>query len=246
MNGSHNECDLIQAIVEKVSKSKLNQMELYVAKYPVGIKSRTEPLIARLDIESNEDVCMIVICGINGVGKTTIAKAIYNKILHHFKAKVFLENVRERSETNEGLICLQKILLSNILGDRNLEVCNVSSGITMINERFGRKRVLIILDDVDNLDQIEKLFGKCDQFAQGSRIIMTTRNKPLLVTPGNGILTYECEVKGLNEFEAIKLFSEHAFRSNKTNGDYLELMHEVIHYAKGLPLALVVMGADLY
>ncbi|KAK9998589.1 hypothetical protein SO802_018192 [Lithocarpus litseifolius] len=208
---SHNECDLIQAIVEKISKSKLNQMELYIAKYPIGIKSRTEALIARLDIESNEDVRMVVICGINGVSKTTIAKATYNKILHHFKAKVFLENVRERSETNEGLICLQKILLSNILGNRNLEVSNVSSGIAMINERLCRKRVLIILDDVDNLNQIEKLLGKCDQFSPRSRIIMTTRNKRLLATPGNGISTYEYRVNELNEYEAIELFSKHAF-----------------------------------
>ena len=141
MNGSHNECDLIQAIVEKISKSKLNQMEIYVAKYPVGIKSRIEALITCLDIESNEDVHMVVICGINGVGKTTIAKATYNKILHHFKAKVFLENVRERSKTNEGIICLQKILLSKILGERNLEVCNVSSGISMINECLCGNRV---------------------------------------------------------------------------------------------------------
>ncbi|KAL4622118.1 hypothetical protein ACB092_06G274500 [Castanea dentata] len=242
---SHNEYDLIQEIVEEVSKSKLNQMELYVAKYPVGIKSRVEDLITYLNIESNEDVYMVAICGIGGVGKTTIAKATYNKILHHFKAKVFLENVRERSKTIEGIICLQKILLSKILGDRNLEVCNVSSGIAMINERLCGKRVLIILDDVDNLDQIENLLGKCDQFAPGSRIIMTTRNKRLLVTLGNGISTYIYEVKELNEYEAIELFNMHAFGSNEPNGDYLELVHEVIHYAKGLPLALIVMGADL-
>ena len=245
VNGSHNECDLIEEIVEKISKSKLNHMELDVAKYPVGIKSRTEALIARLDIESNEDVCMVVICGINGVGKTTIVKATYNKILHHFKAKVFLENVRERSQTNEGLISLQKILLSNILGNRDLEVCNVSSGIAMINERLCGKKVLIILDDVDNLDQIEKLLGKCDRFAPGSRIIITTGNKRLLVTPRNGISTYEYRVKELNEYEAIELFSKHAFPSNEPNGDYLELVHKVIHYAKGLPLVLIVMGADL-
>ncbi|XP_065625302.1 disease resistance protein RPV1-like, partial [Quercus suber] len=182
---SSNECELIQEIVEKISKSKLNQMELHVAKYPVGIKSRAEALITRLDIESNEDIHMVAIYGLGGVGKTTIAKDIYNKISHHFKEKVFLENVRERSETDEGIICLQKILLSEIFEGRNLKVHNVSIGITMINECLCQKRVLIILDDVDNLDQIEKLLGKCDQFAAGSRIIMTTRNKCLLVTLGN-------------------------------------------------------------
>ena len=221
-------------------------MELHVAKYPIGIKSRAEALITLLDIESNKDIHMVAIYGLGGVGKTTIAKDIYNKISYHFKAKVFLENVREKSRTDKGIICLQKMLLSEISGGGHLKVHNVSIGITMINKWLCQERVLIILDDVDNLDQLQKLLGKCDQFAAGSRIITTTRNKRLLVTLGNGILTYEYEVKELDEYEAIELFSKHAFRSNEPNGDYLELVHKVIHYAKGLPLALEVMGADLY
>ena len=37
----------------------------------------------------------------------------------------------------------------------------------------------------------------------------------------------------------------HAFQSNKPKEDYLELANRVIQYARGLPLALVIMGADL-
>jgi hypothetical protein len=66
----------------------------------------------------------------------------------------------------------------------------------------------------------------------------------LLTTFGNGLSTYK--VKELDEHEAIELFSEHAFHRNKPNEDYLELVNQVIRYAKGLPLALVVMGADFY
>ena len=97
---------------------------------------------------------------------------------------------------------------------------------------------------MDNLDQIRKLLGKCDWFASGSRIIMTTREKRLIYTIGNGVSTYQ--VKELDENESIELLSKHAFRSNKPNEDYLKHVNQVIHYAKGLPLALVVMGADLY
>ena len=218
-------------------------MPLFVAKYPVGINSRVKAIKLLSDIESN-DVRMVGIYGLGGVGKTTIAKAIYNKFFYHFEGRSFLENVREKSETNEGMIQLQETILFEILGDRNLKVCNVSRGTNMINESLCQKRVLIILDDVDKLDQIEKLFGKCDWFASGSRIIITTRDKHLLGTLGNGLSTYE--VEELDECEAIELFSEHAFRENKPNEDYSELTNQVIRYAKGLPLALVVMGADLY
>ena len=114
----------------------------------------------------------------------------------------------------------------------------------MINESICGKRVLIILDGVDELDQIEKLLGRCDWFSSGSRIIITTRDKHLLATFGNGLSTYE--LKGLNEHEASELFNQYAFNRNEPKEDYLELANQVIRNAKGLPLALTIMGADLH
>ena len=243
MNGSCTEFEFIQGIVKEIENSKLNQMPLFVAKYPIGINSRAEAIKLLLDIESN-DVHMVGIYGLGGIGKTTIIKAVYNRIFNYFEGRSFLENVRERSETSEGIIKLQETLLFEILGDRSLKVCSPYRGTNMINKILCHKRVLIILDDVDKLDQIDKLLGKCDWFAPGSRIIITTRDKRLPTKLKNGFLTYE--VQELDECEATELLSEHAFRRNKPNDDYLELVSEVIRYAKGLPLALVVMGADLY
>ena len=78
-------------------------MPLFVAKYPVGINSRVEKIKSLLDIESN-DVRMVGIYGLGGVGKTTIAKAIYNRISNHFEGSCLLENAREKSRTNDGII----------------------------------------------------------------------------------------------------------------------------------------------
>ena len=223
-------------------------MPLLATEYEVGIKSRVEALIRRLDIESNDDVHMVVMYGLGGVGKTTMARTIYNKISYQFKAKKFLENVRERSETHECIIRLQETLLYDISQNQNLKVNNVSRGTYMIYEILRLERVLIILDDVDDVDQIKNLLGKCDWFAPGSRIIMTTRNKQLLVNLKNGVSTYDYydyEVKELDEYEAIELFRKHAFPSNILCEDYLELENQVVHFAKGLPLALKVMGVDL-
>ena len=242
MNGSRTEFEFIQRIVGDISISKLKFMPLFVAKYPIGINSRVEALNLLLDIKS-DDIHMIGIYGLGGVGKTTIAKALYNNIYNHFEVRCFLENVREMSETN-GIIYLQEKLLFEVLGDMNLKVCNESRGTNMINEILCHKRVIIILDDVDKLDQIEKLLGKCDLFASGSRIIVTTRDKHLLATSRKDYLTYE--VKELDTDKALELFSMYAFQRTNPNEEYLELVNQFVHYAKGLPLALVIIGASLH
>ena len=114
----------------------------------------------------------------------------------------------------------------------------------MIKERLSFMRILLVLDDVDRRIQIENLLGGCDWFASRSKIIITTRDKHLAATLGNCHSTYS--IKELDQDEALELFSMHAFLSNKPKDDYLELADRVIQYAKGLPLALVIIGADLY
>ena len=195
-----------------------------------------------LDIKVN-DVRMVGIHGLGGIGKTTIAKAIYNRIFEHFEGSCFLENVRENSETNDGMIQLQEKLLFNILKGKHLKVVSVAHGINMIKEMLHGKKILLILDDVDKSKQIENLLGKYDWFASGSRVLITTRDKHLLDNLGKVCATYE--VKELDKQEALELFNQHAFQGNELEEDYFELANQVIQYAKGLPLALTIIGSNL-
>ena len=228
VNDSCTESELVQKIVEEILNSEFIQMPSNVATMQlVGIKSRIEAVTKLLDIDSN-DVRMVGITSLGGIGKTTIAKAIYNSF----------------SKTEQGKIHLQEALLKGISEDKNLRVSTKNEGSKRINKILCLKKVLIILDDVDNVDQIETLLGKYECFACGSRIILTTRNKSLLVNR-NGLTTYDYGVKELDEDEAIELFRKHAFPSNEVPEDYLELEKQAISYAKGLPLALKVMGRDL-
>ena len=236
------ETQFIKKIIKKISSIVSNRTQLYVNKYEVGIDSRVEEIELLLDTKSN-GVRMLGIYGLGGVGKTTIAKAVYNKISDRFDRSCFLDNVRENSQTTNGIIQLQKTLLSKILQDPYLKVDSVPKGIELIMDRLCHTRLLLILDDVDELDQIENLLGRCDWFSSGSRIIITTRDKKVLTTLGKDHLVYE--VKELNQREAHELFSLHTFRMNKLGEDYLEVAKQIIHYANGLPLALIIIGSDL-
>ena len=163
MIGSHPQFGFIQKVFEEISSAKLNHTQVFV-KYHVGVDSRVEEISWHLDIESN-DVRMLVIQGLPGIGKTTIAKAIFNLIAYRFEGSIFLEDVRETSRTNEGILQLQEAIYSEILGGRNLKAHGVFKRINVITEILRHKRILLILDDVDKLIQVTDLLGECSYFA---------------------------------------------------------------------------------
>ncbi|XP_010242716.1 PREDICTED: TMV resistance protein N-like isoform X2 [Nelumbo nucifera] len=239
-NGHEAKC--VWRIVEEVL-TKLNQVHLDVAVFPVGIDSRVQCVESLLNVRLN-GVCIVGIYGMGGIGKTTVAKAVYNLMFRKFDGSSFLENVREVSKQPNGLVCLQNQLISDILMDKEEKqyVKNADRGIIVIQERLRRKRVFIVLDDVDQFDQLKALVGR-GWFESGSKIIITTRDEHLL-----DILQVDSKYKAkeLNNDESIQLFSWHAFKKDHPKEDYVELSTNIVSYVKGLPLALEVLGSSLY
>ena len=232
-----NEAEFIGEIIERVNLELVKKTCFQVAQYPVGIEFHVQDLKKLL---LNESTCMLGIFGTGGIGKTTLAKAVYNSIACQFESSCFLENVRETS-SQKGLIDLQNKLLSIILRGSSLMVDNVDQGITLIKKRLHQLRILVVLDDVDHSDHLEKIVGKGNWFGLGSRIIITTRDKHLLTK--HQVLAYE--VKELDYDKALQLFSWHAFDKCKPDDDYLKITEDVVRYTEGLPLALTVLGSAL-
>ena len=114
---------------------------LTVAPYPVGIESRVQELNKLLSSSSSE-VCMVGIWGIGGIGKTTIAKAIYNQLQRNFDGSCFLANVGGDSKHPKGLIHLQEKILSSINANDNRKITLVDQGTTVLKDReIGRAHV---------------------------------------------------------------------------------------------------------
>ncbi|XP_061990786.1 disease resistance protein RPV1-like isoform X2 [Rosa rugosa] len=241
MSRNCSESSVIHEIVKEISEQVINSTYMYVAKYPVGIKPRVEEIHTLLGVEGR-DIHMVGIWGAGGIGKTTIARAVYNSIAHKFDGSCFLENVRENSMGAKGFVKLQKKLLCEILKGTNLKVANEARGITMIKEMLQYKSILLVLDDVNDIDQLNNLAGECSWFGMGSRIIITTRDKQLL-TGHNVNLIYK--VQELAHHEALELFSRNALKGNRPLDGFEELTERAIRYAQGLPLALSVLGSSL-
>ncbi|XP_010665420.1 disease resistance protein RPV1 [Vitis vinifera] len=233
---NRDESEVIEQIVTRILNEPIDAFSSNMDAL-VGMDSRMEDLLSRLCIGS-DDVRFVGIWGMAGIGKTTIAEAIYDRIYTKFDGCCFLKNVREDSQRH-GLTYLQETLLSQVLGGIN----NLNRGINFIKARLRPKRVLIVLDDVVHRQQLEALAGNHDWFGSGSRIIITTREKRLLIEQEVDEIY---KVEKLEYDEALKLFCQYAFRYKHPTEDFMQLCHHAVDYTGGLPLALKVLGSCLY
>ncbi|XP_048431200.1 disease resistance protein RPV1-like [Pyrus x bretschneideri] len=193
-----------------------------------------------LDVGENGR-CVVGIWGAPGIGKTTIAKAVYNAIAHKFEGSCFLADVRETLTSHEGVIKLQKTLLSKVLPGTRVKIDNVHHGINLIEKLLRQKKILLILDDVDELEQLNNLV-EVNWFGEGSRVIITTKDRGLLECYGVELIY---EVQKLEDDKALELLCLNAFGRKEPSDDYLSLAQRAIAYAQGLPLALTLIGSHL-
>ena len=220
----------------------LDMKDLFVANHPVGVESRVQEVIKLLNQQS-EDPLLLGIWGMGGIGKTTIAKAVYNKICREFEGQCFLLNIREVWDQNNGGVHLQEQLLSDIYKTMKIKIQNIESGKSILEKRIGQKRILLVLDDVDKLEQLNALAASHRWFYPRSIIIITTRDEHLL-----HLLSIDklYRMEKMSEKESIELFSWHAFKEPCPKEEFVGLSREVISYCERLPLALEVLGSYLF
>jgi hypothetical protein len=227
-----------QKLIEDIAKDILRKLQLncsIVSDYKgmIGIDKHIEQIQSLLHIES-EVVQIVGIWGMGGIGKTTIATAIYKKLATQFSSSSIILNVQQEME-RFGLHHVRSKYISELLGDDNR-----SSGLCFsYDRRLELTRVLLVLDDVNNSAELKDLIGIRCNYAPGSRIIVTSRDMQVLKNvDADGIY----EVKEMNFHESLRLFCLNAFKQNYPVEDYADLTEKILNYAKGVPLALKVLG----
>ncbi|KAH0745155.1 hypothetical protein KY285_006812 [Solanum tuberosum] len=152
-----------------------------------------------------------------------------------------LENLKPLLQMETNNVWIVGIWGTGGIEKKDGYVSNEFDGKRMIKSRLSSMKVLIVLDDIDHGDHLEYLAGDVDWFGNGSKVIVTTRNRKL-IEDSDAIY----EVHTLPDHEAMQLFNQHAFKKEVPDECFRKFSLEVVNQAKGLPLAIKVWGSMLH
>jgi hypothetical protein len=227
------ESEFIKEIVVKISQV-LNDTNIS-GNYKnglVGIDSRVQEIMEYMDMASDE-VRFIGICGMSGIGKTTLALEVFESVRRQFQARSFLSDVKRRDLRD---------LQDQLLQDMKLKKSEMPIRWDGIRAT-SNKKVVIVLDDADE-EKLGKLAGFHDWFGPGSRIIITTEDKGLLRRKYGQENVYDA--KKLNSSDALQLFSQEAFGKPQCEEYLLDICNGFVSYVDGHPLALKILGSSMH
>ncbi|KAL4291165.1 hypothetical protein GQ457_14G025180 [Hibiscus cannabinus] len=227
----------IKEIVADVMKMVTSSRSNSDSKKYVGIDNQKKTI---LDLINKEDSRVVGLWGIGGIGKTTLADVVYKEVSSNFEGYYFLQNVREEIE-KRGKKSLRNELLSVLLKENNINIDSPSIG-SPYQERLNNKRVLVVLDDVNDSEQVEWM--GVEHFGKGSKIVVTSRDKQVLKNAGADNNIHD--MKRLDENNSLQLFSTFAFQQLNPTVAFLDLSYKFVAYSDGIPLALKVLGSKLF
>ncbi|WVZ04464.1 hypothetical protein V8G54_025270 [Vigna mungo] len=182
-----------------------------------------------------------------GIGKTTLARALYERIYHQYDFHCFIDDVSKIYRDSSSL-GVQKQLISQSLNEKNLEISNSFEGTCLMWSRLHNVRALVVLDNVDEVEQLKMFTGNRDTLLReclggGSIIIIVSRDEHILRTHGVDDIY---QVPPLNDENAMQLLCRKAFKLNYILSDYERLAFDVLSHAQGHPLAIEVIGSSLF
>ncbi|KAK3159814.1 hypothetical protein QOZ80_1BG0051390 [Eleusine coracana subsp. coracana] len=211
----------------------------------VGVDDARDELIKVLSNRSEVDVKIVSIVGLGGLGKTTLANAVYDKIKVQFVCSAFVSVSR-----NPDITRIFKKILHQLdkeeFKDINEAVRDVDQLIRELKQYLQSKRYLIVIDDL--WDETNWKYIKCafPKNTCSSRLIITTRklNVSTASCSSDGDIIYK--MKPLSDDDSLRLFHLRIFHhGNRCHPELEQVSRDILKKCGGVPLAIISIASLL-
>jgi hypothetical protein len=240
------EVDLVAEVVERILELANKSMPLDVGEHVAGVKEVANELIQCQVF--GKGVSALGLWGMGGIGKSTLAKELYNQLCKRFEASCYVEDVTDKIMQGHGVVEIQKRMLKDLCSSA-IDNDNKSELKPILEKRLGKKRIVVVLDDVSNVEMLNYIMTR-KMLQNGSVCIVTSRDKR--VFEASNIFepieheVYVHEVKVLNMEDSKRVFTSFAFgRDCEMRLKYEGWATKICNQCCGLPLMLKVCGALL-
>ncbi|PWA38414.1 hypothetical protein CTI12_AA581540 [Artemisia annua] len=221
----------IQEIVKHVRKMQ-NPQQLCYVEHPVGIDSRAHDIISALRL-SDPAFTMVAVLGTSGSGKTTIVKAVYDRIAADFNISCFIQDINSYLYRGPNWkVDLQRDVISCLTGNDKF-ISSHNDGAAKVKKFISGQKLFLVLDDVYTFEQLQALSIHSASFHCGSRIIVTTRNKESL----SNLPHTAYNLTLLDTSESFELFVRLIGKGDPIDKEFVD---EIVWCAGGIPLVLEV------
>ncbi|GLT52979.1 hypothetical protein SLA2020_262800 [Shorea laevis] len=212
----------------------------------VGIEKPKKQLISWL-IQADTGRELVSVVGMGGLGKTTLAKKVYDdaQVKLHFKYRTWLfvsQSFKMEDLLKDMLQQLYKVKRKPV--PQGVDSMSNDQLRTKIKSFLQQKRYLIVLDDVwhiDDWDAIKYAFPNND----GSRVMLTTRNSEIASASCKDFNGKIHPLNPLSLEESRTLFCRKTFGDNNCPPDSKTLTENILGRCEGLPLAIVALSGVL-
>ncbi|PON88971.1 NB-ARC domain containing protein [Trema orientale] len=213
----------------------------------VGIESLSKELIGKL-IEGTSMRSVISLVGEGGIGKTTLAKRVYDDdvVKGHFDCCAWI--TVSQSYNLEKLLLAMKMQICPTVEYTSAEF-NIEGLVSHLRQYLQTKKYVIIFDDVWKEEIWETIKYALPSSNNNGRIIITTRNHTVANSCKEAPCDFVQELKSWPPELAFELFCKKAFRYELSEGhcpkELEQLSHDIVSKCQGLPLVIATIAGLL-